>query len=543
MLMCGGGVLCGAGCCVNKRIVNGWLAFLPLIPGLGLLGIVGLRDWRQLEPTALRVFWIFTAAQQCAALLTPSPVLASLTALARSAVILGLLALGARLRHGQALWPVVYGGFVVLLTSLVTSTQLRGGGVFAARLQHPYLTEVTLGVLGVLGILLCIFGPLPGFQGFKWNRAVRVAGVISFAGLLLLSGSRGPIVMLLAGLLVAAAVSNVDMAERRAGAIRSWGFWLVGAVMGLVGIVTVLGHGAGFLGRLLSTDTTGRDLLWLNVIQTVAAHPFGGVGAYLFGSTLAHPRASCDLWPTLAEAGYQCPAWLAELGQPWLIAHNGVLQQLGESGVVGTAGLLLLWGVVIARLRSGRDSAAAALIVALLVGNFLDDTTVVPSPFFAELFWLAAGTQVAFRTSESVADGPGRWNRIWPSLVAGSGILMVMGFPLWATLMPTSRPDVRLDSLSADVLSSGKEPYRVHVQLSGKPGSYRLALRACAQYCQTVTVNPVSLGQAPQNIWLQGELSPTPVRQRLSLLLLPALTTPLKIKPLAQEQWTVEVTP
>ncbi|MBB5234811.1 O-antigen ligase family protein [Deinococcus budaensis] len=499
---------------------------LPLIPGLGVLGLAGVRFWAGLHPVALQVFGWFALTQQVAALLTPDPLLASFLAAARSALLLGLLSLGSRLGSGRALWPVLFGGVGVGLTALVTSEQFRLGGLLSARLAHPYLTEVSLGILGTLGVLLSLFTPM------KWIW--KVLGVLGFAGLLLLSGSRGPLLMLGAGL---AAGLLLSLTTRRARLTAL----AVGAALMVLG-VAVLGQGQGpeFMARLLTLDSTGRDLVWLNTLTTIQNFPLGGVGPYLLGSTLADPVQTCTLWPTLAEAGYSCPAWLSALGQPWLIAHNGILQQLGESGVIGTAGLLLLWGTVLAATVRRRDPAAAALIAAILIGSLLDNTTLLPSPFFAEVFWLTAGMVLSREgrvTSDSFVPG----SLTWRPLLWGTSVLGIMGFPLLAALRVPSETPVRLVTLNADTLVVPNSPYRVYVRLEGAQGPYRLALRTCRTFCQTVAVQAFEVSQGRAEVWLEGQLVPS--AQRMNLLLLPGTAAPWSLRPLAAVQWSVRRVP
>lgn len=502
-----------------------WLALLPVVPGLSVLGLLGVRFWRQLSPAGQQAFFLFAALQQLAALLTPTPGLTSVTAVVRSLLILGLLGAGAHLKETRRLWPVLIGGAVVAVTALTTSEYGRLGGLLAARLSHPYLTEVSLGILGALGALLSLVLPA--------SRAVRVAAFLASALLLLFSGSRGPLLMLGTGCL-AWLLARAPAARWRTAAVTA------GAALVLVlGVLTASKSGAGFLGRLVSFDSTGRDLTWLNAMDVIRHHPVGGLGPYLLGQALADPVAHCTLWPTLAEAGYACPPWLVSLGQPWLIAHNGVLQQLGEGGVVGTVGLFLLLGTAVTAAWRQRDAAATALMAAVLTGSFLDNTFVVPSPFFAELFWIAAGTQLARQPeTPGVSAVSSRHHGPAPGLT-GMALLLIMGFPIWASLLPGRPPAAALHTLNADLRLVPGTPYRVQTDLSGPDGRYRVALTTCRTYCQTAAVKAVELRGGRASVWLEGQLLGQP--QRLNLLLLPAVARPWEVRPLARQTWQVKV--
>lgn len=498
-----------------------WLGLLPLLPGLGVLVVAQAGAWRSLSPGALQVFLIYAMAQQGAALLTPQPLLASLLALVRSALILALLVLGQRIGSSRKFWPFLLGAALAGLVALLTSTGLRTGGLLGARLSHPYLTEVSLGILGMLGGLISLFAP--------WRLAWRLVSAAFFLVVLLLSGSRGPLIMLVVASLTAALLVLPPR--------RLWPAVLAALVVG-GSVVLVAPRAASFAARLLSADGTGRDVVWLNTLEVIQAHLVGGVGPYLFGSQLSAPVQGCDLWPVLAEAGYRCPEWLTSLGQPWLIAHNGALQQLGESGLIGTAGFFLLLGFILYSAIMQRDVLSVSLIAAILAGNFIDNTIMLPSPFFAEMFWLAAGTQLGTRFSplSTLSETSRRLVSSTAPALLGAGLLLTMGFPLLAILngsgSGSALPALQVD---ADQLIVPQAPYRVHVRLSGK-GNYRLVLRSCIVTCRTLAQAPVDLSVSPE-IWLEGQVPLTD--QRMNLLLLTGTAVPWQIRPLGEIEWPV----
>jgi O-antigen ligase len=498
-----------------------WLSLLPLLPGLSVLVLPQAGGWRSLPPAALQVFALYAFAQQLAALFTPQPLLASLLALLRSTLILALLVLGQRIGSSRKFWPFLIGAALAGIIALFTSTELRTGGLLGSRLSHPYLTEVALGILGMLGGLISLFAP--------WRLWLRLFSAVFFLVLLLLSGSRGPLIMAGAAALTAAVI----VLPRR----RFWPVALATLVTGCLLLITAP-RAVGFAARLLSADSTGRDVVWLNTLEIVQAYPTGGVGPYLFGSQLSAPVQVCDLWPALAEAGYRCPEWLTAAGQPWLIAHNGVLQQLGESGVIGTAGFFLLLGFIIHRTVKQRDVLAASLIAAILAGNFIDNTILLPSSFFAEIFWVAAGTQLGPRTSSSPVARDDLQRYIVPSAppLLGGVLLLAMGFPLLAVFNASegtgTLPTVQVE---ADQLIVPKAPYRVHVRVVGV-GTYRLVLRSCTVTCHTLVQMPIDLAISP-DVWLEGEVPFTD--QRMNLLLLTGKAVPWRIQPLGETNWLI----
>lgn len=488
-----------------------WLAALPVLPFLSVVALTGLANLRTLPGAARAVITVYVVCQQLAALLTPTPLSSSLLALARSALLLGLVGLGARWGSERFWRPLGVGLAVVFGVAVLSTLTLLGGQLLTQRLSHPYYTPISLGIAGAFGVWLALFAG--GARAWRW--ALGGAALLT----LLLSGSRGPLLTLTVGIVAGLLVAARGRAARR----TVLGIALGVALLGLLPSVPVLS-------RLASTDATSRDVVWQDVLSVVRAHPVGGVGAYGLGAALAPPGSSCHLWYALEARGYVCPAWLARAGQPWLIAHNGAMQQLAEGGAIGTFGLFLLLGAVIVGALIRRDAFVASVVFGLLAGNLNDNVTLLPSPFFAELFWLAAG--VTLRDFS--------WSRLPVGAASGALALAVSAFPLIAAQLPAPGANqVRLVELdAARRWNEAGAPYVLHARLALPPGQFRVLLRDCTASCVTAATQLVEARGGAANVWLSSPIFSRPV-QRLQLRVLRGTSPPWAITPLLSAEWTV----
>lgn len=490
-----------------------WLAALPVLPFLSVAGLAGWSQLNTLSSAARAVLVVYVLCQQLAALFTPAPLLSSLLALARSALMLGLIGLGARWASTR-FWPPLGLGLVIVFgVALLSTLTLPAGQLLTQRLAHPYYTPISLGVAGVFGVWLALF--TRGARAWRW--ALGLVGLL----VLLLSGSRGPLLMLAVG----TAAGLLTAARARTARLMALSLALGVVLIGLL-------PDAPVLSRLTSTDATSRDVVWQDTLSVLRAHPVGGVGPYRLGAVLAPPGGACHLWDALESRGYVCPAWLAQAGQPWLIAHNSVMQQLAESGVIGTFGLFLLLGTAAVGAVARRDPLVVSVVIGLLVGNLNDNVTLLPSPFFAEAFWLATGA--ALRDFA--------WPRLSAAISTGAMVLAVSAFPLVAAqLPPPTSNSPRLVGLDAErqLRPGDQEPYVLHARLLLAPGTYRVLLRDCPESCVTTAVQTVAAPSGGEtDVWLSSPLSPQAV-QRLQLRVLRGTSPPWAVTPLLSTEWSV----
>lgn len=492
-----------------------WLALLAPLYFLAPLAVFALPALRRLPRAAWWVLGFYALSQQLPALLTPEPLLNSGLALARTLLMLGFMALGASLNSTRQLAPLGVGLAVVYVTALGLSAA-DGLNPLSQRLGHPYMTPITLGLAGAAGIWAALFA-----GGKLWWRLPLGTAAL---GILLLSGSRGP----LAAALVGTALGFAARQSRRvalgilAGAALLAGGFSLGTRLDLPAI-----------SRLSNADTSGRDLVWNNVLSVIRSEPLSGVGSYRLGARLSPPGEGCTLWPAPGGGVTPCPAWIARLGQPWLIAHNVTLQELAESGPLGLTGLFVLLGVVAAAAWRQRDPLGLAVLSGLLVATANDNTLIVPGPFVGELFWVTAGGVLARMPARSPAVG-------WAGGVAAAGLMAALSFPLLVgTLRPAPPLAASLDALIAPRELQDPANYQAFVRLNLPPGPYRVSLRACQRSCTTVLTVPVTAptsGPTPL-LKLGGSVYDAP-EQRLELLVYPGRAS-VRPQPLAQTAWVV----
>lgn len=182
-------------------------------------------------------------------------------------------------------------------------------------------------------------------------------------------------------------------------------------------------------GRFLDAHLSGRETLWLRAYEVFQAHPWTGVGPYLLGDYLKGTLlGNCFLFPLLEARGLSCPSWLVPLGGLWIFAHNHLLQALGEGGLFGAVGLLLLSGGFLA--AAFGEGLLFSLLLAYLAMGMVDNPFSVPSPFRGEVFFLLGGMALARGVRL-----PGA-----PALAGAVGVLWSLPFLYLATRPPTPSP-------------------------------------------------------------------------------------------------------
>ena len=498
------------------RWLSTWLGLLaPLYP----ISVLAVLNLRQLTLLTLPARWLLAAyalSQQLPALLAPDPLLASGLALARTTLLLGMISVGVSLTRSEAIRPLGFGLAAVIVTALAFSTQ-NGLDILTSRLTHPYMTSNSIGMASALGLFLALFTP-GNTRAQQWARW-GLGGLALLA--LLLTGSRGALAAAFLGTLVGVALQG----QRRV---------ILGALLGaaLLGGGTFLGERSGIvsLTRIGTADTTGRDLVWANTLSIIQAHPWGGVGTFQLGRALM--PGTCSLFEAADGSRTPCPDWLASLGQPWIIAHNLTLHQLAETGPLGTLGLLTLVIVGLLMALWRRDALAGAVLSGLLLATVNDNTLLLPSPFFAEAFWVLIGVQLR------------HWTPVTPARATSAALLapaltVGVSLPVLGQWRPTTPQvtDAQLAFLSAPHRAT-TGVYTAYARVTAQPGPYRLTLRSCQASCATVDTKFFWVDSSGGSlVILSGSLRDGP--QELTLALLPRAGG-FQYRPLAQQTWTVQ---
>lgn len=493
------------------RWVSLWIAALPAAYILSPLALLCLPWLRRLPRMAWWILGFYALGQQIPALFTPEPLLASLLALVRTLMMFALIGLGAALGSSRDLRLMAVGLGVTFLIALVF-TITANSDLLAQRLSHPYMTSVSLGLAGAVGIWLALLAP----GRLLW----RVPLGLGALAVLLLAGSRGPSAAALVGLLVAFAFYR----DRR----MVWGL-VLGAGLLVGGLYAGNRLGASAVNRLFNADSTGRTAIWSKTLETISSEPWSGVGSYRLGTRLRSVDETCTLFPVPGVSAPTCPGWAAHLESPWLIAHNISLQQWAEAGPLGLVSLFALLGVVAMASIQGRDPLSLAIVSGLLVSTAVDNTLLVPSPFFAELFWVVAGVQLA--RVRTIHAGTG---------ALAAGLMLALSYPLLLLIRPgVSPPTPDVVFLSTPYTSVNARPYQVIAQFRGLSGQYRASLQSCLEQCLPVSdvLFTIDHNRSPV-LKLSGQLKAV-AQQRLELRLYQNRWKGGLI-PLATHRWTVE---
>lgn len=364
-----------------------WIAVVPVFSPVSWLSLMNLRRWSALPRQWGLFLALFVGVQLLAACFTPAPAVSALTALVRSLLTVALIMTGWRLARSDVLRLAILGYALVAAVAFATTLLLPGHGLLSSRLVHPYYTTVSLGLGGALGVLTA----LTWKGGPGW---LRWGGGLTCLLMFLWSGSRGPLVALLAGLLGIAAVS---WRGRKGLLLANVGAALLGGGTLLVSS----GTSGTVLSRLSDSTLNSRGAYWADALDAAQRWPLGGAGTYQLGPSLSTQFGeSCQMWLASAQGfGEACPAWASQLRGAWLIAHNTALHLLGETGILGlSAWLALLAALTVCAWRS-RDPLLNGLLWAGLAMGLVDNPTLLPSLGHAELFWLAGGIALARATA------------------------------------------------------------------------------------------------------------------------------------------------
>ncbi|WP_279165364.1 polymerase [Thermus scotoductus] len=431
------------------RLLPFALALAPLFPPLALLAPLFLGHLRRLSPWALGLLGVYALSVLLPALGAPEP-LAFPLALGRVLYVLGLVGAGVALYAGsssptQALKPLGYGLFLLYITAFVATYFTFGDQAVQQRLMHPFHSPVGLGFMGAMGVLLAVYLRYP------WPFRLLL-GLLGGA-VLLLSASRGGMLALLLG---------------GAGGLlfRGRGLW----ALGLAGLVLFAAStlDTPISERFFQAHLSGREGLWLRAYEVYQAHPWTGVGPYVLGDYLKGTLfGECFLFPLLEARGLTCPEGLRPLGGFWSFAHNHLLQALGESGVGGAVGLLLLVGGFLA--AAWGEGLLLSLLVAFVAMGMTDNPFSVPSPFRGEIFFLLGGLALARGGVQMVPRAL--------ALAGAVALLWSLPFLYLATRPPTPPP-------SLAYLAFPKEGVGF-LRLVGAQG-YRVQVWLCQKDCQRV---------------------------------------------------------
>ena len=323
------------------------------------------------------MLFFFTVTQLLAALFTPAPLISLVLAAARTFLILSMIAAGLYLKGSRDLRPLLWGQLIIFTSAWGYTLFTQGWSGVQDRLGHPYYYIVSLGLVAVVSLWLILFWR-GGARWWRWPAGLLAAATFIAAG------SRGPLLALGVGSFAALAFG---------GGRRRW--WVM---LPAVLIVSLAAAGSSLhiplkpLERLLNDQSSGREYVWKDAVRGWETSPVGGVGPYQGGPYLTYLfKDGCQLTPTLARNKIECPKTLTRWSSVWLIAHNAWLHWLLESGLIGLIGLVILMVYALWQAIGQGDPLVLAILFGFTAMNVVDVVIAVPSPHFAELWWVCVG--------------------------------------------------------------------------------------------------------------------------------------------------------
>ena len=535
---------------------RGWLALWGPFPFLNWLGLLGALRFRLL-PLELR--WLLGAAlglHLLSGLFAPHPLAAVTLGGLRSLFMLGLVVTGWQLGRARQLLSLLPGLVAVLITALIYTVMQTGPGAgLSGRLLHPSYQYVSLGLAAALTLWLAVWWP-GGSSGQRGRTSgwppLRWASGLLAALVLVLGGSRAPLAAALIGLALGALCSGpVKRLGSMLAGVRRW--WLPAALI-LVGGVTVLAlspaRSPGLLNGAAATHLTqlglnGRDTYWEEAAGVFRALPLGGSGVGQLGNLVRSTQENCfQGWPT---QGVGCPGWMLSLAaQPWFaparklswLAHNAALHSLAETGLIGTAALFLMLGLMVAAALASRSALLIAVVTGYSVVNLYDNAATLPSLAVSEVFWLAGG--VALREAYQVTGGAFGAHLLRRAAAWGAGLLLLTLVPvLLPALLPAPAPPPRLLALNVGAQAASAGTSTLYLGLGGLPVAagdpLRLRLELCTPVCGVERVQDLTPDAGGE--WWGAVTLPRLAATTVRLQVLPPQGGLLAGRPLGEVVW------
>lgn len=287
----------------------------------------------------------------------------------RSILMLSFITIGFAYDQKMIIKGMIFGSFVTSLISILY-TLLSDVDIYRGRLSHPFMTSTSLGIIAA-------FGCVAMFYYLQKYKILTLPLFITFL-VVILSGSRSALIFLGMSFLVVIIKYKYNLLKI---------FSL--AAIALCAILLAENSQFYFLNRLISSDSTSRNIVWYNSISSLSIESIMGHGMYQLGSTIGFGVEGCSLWSSSMTSN--CPVWLERLSGFWIYAHNGLLQSYFESGILGVLGLLMIISMSIINGIASKQYLAISILIGLLFVNSFDNTWIVPSAGVSEMFWIVIG--------------------------------------------------------------------------------------------------------------------------------------------------------
>ncbi|NTY01070.1 O-antigen ligase [Deinococcus sp. JMULE3] len=354
------------------------------------------------------------------------------------------------------------------------------------RLIHPYFTTTTLGFIGSIAIIL-------SFEIISRNPIPRIILFLSGATLFTFSYSRGAILM--AAVYAVVKFSVVLSLKKSEGksyiAYMPLAFGLIA-----IGVSTTTPIGE----RLLSSSLSGRELIWDQAISNIDSYRNYGNGIIGFGQSIAslHDSSACT---NTSNKEFFCDFLDGGFHNAWLIAHNGILQNLGESGVTGLFSIVFIFGIFIYAAAKSRSIAGISIIGGMILADAFDNTLSFQTFFISSIPLIYGGMSIKSAFSDDTQ-----------SLRGNSMLTAFVIFAIWyAPLVPLQLDNQHTSELRVWHSNSiGESKIYSIVTEKISPTSY-VQVDACNnELCRSTAIYEPQRGKNYTSFTIESRILPQP---------------------------------
>ena len=451
---------------ITGNTVKFWVMSIPLLTFTSIFAAFNILRLKELPRLAVIVIVLFGITQVLPSFLTPEPLLNVGLAIVRLILIIGLIGTGLLIDWTENLWFLSL-GLIFLQTISLIYTLSENADLFNVRLIHPFMTTTAVGLSGAFGLWIGLFG-----RNFKTVKFVLIAW--SFFALVF-SGSRTAILSAVVPILIVFIINNLRIVYIRLIII------VVAFVIPPLLVSTKIIQSDTFA-RLIQPSVSGRDIVWYDTYTVVRKFFWSGVGSYRLGKYISQPEQVCGTFTNADGSLQSCPQIIRKLGNPWVIAHSGLLQQFAETGFLGVFGLLGFLTIIISVALQQDNRLLMCIVIGSVIANIQDNTLIVPSSYHAELFWLTVGT---------ILKDIGRFDVKWRPLVIAAAAMSTWLLPLvylsfWSTGGRFGGKRGQLDFIYAPRVANLEFPYKVIARIILPSGMYRAVLSSCYLGCVSI---------------------------------------------------------
>lgn len=343
------------------------------------------------------------------------------------------------------IFPARFGIYIHIALSIIF-TLLFSNSVKI--LAHPFITSTSLGILIALSLLLANTS----------HRSTTIIIQLMLLGLLFWTESRTGVLFLISALLFRLYFYRPKLKY----------FNLIKLLI-FASIVPLLIYQYIHIVKL---DGSNRDQIWFSAIDALPKIPLFGVGAYSIGKNLTDLSSHCELWPSIRDLGVSCINIFENVQMYWLIAHNGFIQSVADSGIFGFAFTTLLLTAAVCGFVASSNVFSASILFGLVVSSNVDASTLIPSPGFGEIYWILIG-QGLNRFSPVFNRNYLVWLIVL--IILPSAILL----PDTVNSIFTKEVSPRIFSLYFQDQISREENYRIIIAVRNTSRRYKAVLRYC----------------------------------------------------------------